>query len=375
MDYDENFARFQISDDIYDEWTKNHQPYIATFELTPQCNFQCIHCYLGVHRTEPKILSYEQIIAIIDQLKDAGVLQLALTGGECTLRPDFPAIYEYAKKSGFIVSVFSNMSYLPEELLEMFKKYPPFSVEVSLYGASEDTYKTVTGHSAYRRVMQNLRTLHSCGIRISLKAPLILQNHKDQAMLEEIAHSIGTNLRIGFAMSPTIDQELYPVSFAIGIKERFLHEVENLVGKETGYKDADMENPWGDILDKGGFAPQFICNPGVSDVFVTYEGKVCPCVAYRSKGISLLEHDFFEIWDSFRNLKQIPALPDNKCIRCESRYLCNICVGEQDELYGDMCHRPLDVCVYAQARKRFYKDKQDISEILSFIDDASKALG
>lgn len=368
MDFDENFPRFQISDEIYDEWTKNHQPYIATFELTPACNFRCIHCYLGVHREIKTQLTYEQIISMIDKLKNAGVLQLALTGGECILRPDFADIYEYAKLSGFIVTVFSNLSVLPDKVVSVFKKYPPFSVEVSLYGASDDTYETVTGRRAFNDVLKNINKLHEMGINLSVKAPLIIQNHKDREKMEDIAKKVGTNLRIGFAMSPTIDCELYPTTFAIDIKDRFLHEINNIVGTETGFNEADIENPWPHIISEGKFAPQFICNPGVSDVFITYEGKVCPCVAYRSKGISLIENDFEDIWNSFRNLKNIPALPNNKCIKCESRYLCNICVAEQDEVHGDMCYIPKDVCIYSKARKLFYKDKKSVSEILDFID-------
>ena len=370
MDYNENFRRFRVSDSMYDSWTKNRQPYIATVELLSACNLSCIHCYLGVHRQEPQQLTYAQLLHILDELREAGVLQIALTGGECMLRPDFPQIYEYAKKSGFLVTVFSNLTVLTQDILDKLIEYPPFSVEISLYGASEDTYRKITGQRVFEKVMSNIAVLVENKIHIGLKTPLIIQNSDDKQALEDIAKSFGTELRVGFAMSPTIDKELYPEKFALDLSTRFLHESSNAVGDTTGLKESDINNPWGEIYDSGGFVPQFICNPGVSDVFVDYMGNVAPCVAYRSISKSLLEHSFQEIWDGFAYLKKMPCLPNNKCIRCESRYFCTICVAEQDTLRNDFCYTPQDVCIYAQARKKYYKDQLCVSDVLDFIKES-----
>ena len=372
MDYEEGFEKLRISDEQYDSWTRDHQPYVATFELLPNCNFECIHCYLGVHRQEDEMLSMDDVKHVLDELQNAGVLQLALTGGECTLRKDFPEIYLYAKKLGFIVTVFTNASHITDEIINVFKEYPPFSVEISLYGASKETYLRVTKRDAFDRVLANVKKLNDNGIRFSLKTPLIKQNCDDEEELEQIAKRFGLDLRIGFAMSPTIDQELYPEDYAIDLEKRFLHEINNAVGIDTGLTEAEIHNPWGEAFDRGEFVPQFICNPGVSDVFVDYKGRVCPCVAYRNKGVSLFEKSFDEIWSSFRYFKKMPVNPESKCMRCQSRYFCNICLAEQDNIFHDLCHVPRDVCTYAHARKMFYKDKKTKEEIIRFIREQMK---
>lgn len=369
MDFEEGFERLTVSDALYDSWTRDHQPYICTFELLPNCNFKCIHCYLGVHRTVDEILDTDRIKYVLDELKRAGVLQLALTGGECTLRKDFLEIYEYAKRSGFIVTVFTNASHITDRMIRVFREYPPFSVDISLYGASEQTYKAITGEAAFQTVLDNVRKLYENGIHFTLKTPFIIQNIADGEKLREIARSFDTELRIGFAMSPTIDRELYPETFAVDLKTRFLFEADDAIALKSGYRDADTENHWGEVYDRGEFVPQFICNPGVSDVFVDYKGNVCPCIAYRSKGISIFEKPFDEIWSSFKDIKKIPALPGNKCIKCDSRYFCNICVAEQDTVYNDMCHRPPEVCAYAKARKRFFKDDWSVERVAAFLEE------
>lgn len=367
MDYEENFEKLRISDEQYNSWTRDHQPYVATFELLPNCNFECIHCYLGVHRQENIILSTDEVKYVLDELQKAGVLQLALTGGECTLRKDLPEIYEYAKKLGFIVTIFTNASNITDDLIDIFKRYPPFSVEISLYGASKATYRKVTKKDAFDKVMANIEKLYSNGIHFSLKTPLIKQNADDEGALELIAKRYGLELRIGFAMSPTIDKELYPEEYAIDLESRFLHEINNAIGMDTGLTEAEIHNPWGERYDRGEFVPQYICNPGVSDVFVDYEGRVCPCIAYRNKGISLFKKSFEDIWNSFRYFKEIPVNPNSKCMRCQSRYFCSICLAEQENIYNDICHVPKDVCTYAHARKMFYKDKQSKEAICQFI--------
>ena len=79
--------------DYYDDWMKSNSIIGATFEITSNCNFNCVHCYMGELRNGSNHLSYEQIIKIIDILYDNGVLFLTFSGGEPFCRKDFKDIY------------------------------------------------------------------------------------------------------------------------------------------------------------------------------------------------------------------------------------------------------------------------------------------
>lgn len=81
-------------------WEQNHQLYSVIFEITPKCNFNCVHCYLHDHHCSEE-LTYEEIIEIIDILYKKEVLFLTLTGGDIFTRKDFPDIYTYAKKKDY----------------------------------------------------------------------------------------------------------------------------------------------------------------------------------------------------------------------------------------------------------------------------------
>src|SRR5262249_31776721 len=76
------------------EWAyKNFVPLNASIELTLRCNIRCLHCY-NFDRDEPRAacdkpeLSTAEILRVMDELRAAGCLFVALTGGEALSHPD-----------------------------------------------------------------------------------------------------------------------------------------------------------------------------------------------------------------------------------------------------------------------------------------------
>lgn len=360
---------FQIDEYNNEIWKHNRQPLVATFELTPRCNLSCIHCYLGSHRIIDNGLSFEQIVNILDQLAEAGVLHLALTGGECTIRKDLPQIYEYAKKKGFLVTLFTNGIKIPEEMYALFKKYPPFYVDISLYGASDDTYEIITGKKVFQNVIDTFERLHKEGIVFGIKTPIMKQNQDDYEEMCKIAEKYDVPYRTGYVMLSTIDAEDYPVEFMIPATKMIQLEVGDSVMTEIGFKDADVINPWGERFKNGEFVPLFICNPGVNDVIVDFKGNICPCAGYRHIGKNIFESSFKEIWASFAYLKKIPATEVNQCIHCQSRFFCRVCPAEQELKTGELESVSPEICEFAHAKKMYYKDRMSLEKILEIMNE------
>lgn len=360
---------FQIDEYNNEIWKRNRQPLVATFELTPNCNLKCIHCYLGKHRVEDNMLSFEQVKEILNQLADAGVLHLALTGGECTIRKDLPQIYEYAKKKGFLVTVFTNGVDISEDMYQMFRKYPPFYVDISLYGASEDTYESITGKRVFAKVMKTFERLTEEGIVFGIKTPIMKQNQDDYENMCKIADKYNVPYRTGYVMLSTIDAEDYPIEFMIPASKMIQLEVRDKVMTEIGFKDADVVNPWDKRFNQGEFVPLFICNPGVNDVIVDFKGNICPCAGYRHIGKNIFESSFKEIWESYAYLKKIPATEKNKCIHCQSRFFCRVCPAEQELKTGELESITPEICEFAHAKKMYYKDRVSLETILDVLDE------
>ena len=101
-------------------------------------------------------------ISLAREAADAGTLNLLITGGEPLLREDFAEIYTAICQMGFIITLNTNASLMNAKYLELFNKYPPTAVNITLYGASAETYKKVCGSAAtFYKTIEGLEMLSS----------------------------------------------------------------------------------------------------------------------------------------------------------------------------------------------------------------------
>src|SRR6201997_2147610 len=70
-------------------------PLAAQIDVTYRCNERCVHCYLD-HEDHGEMTTAE-IKHLLDEMAEAGVFILTLSGGEIFLRKDFFEILEYAR--------------------------------------------------------------------------------------------------------------------------------------------------------------------------------------------------------------------------------------------------------------------------------------
>ena len=80
-------------------------PLNGAFELTSRCNFNCKMCYIHNPSRDKSVvdreLTADQWIRLATDARDAGMLNLVLTGGEIFLRSDIEYIYETLSRMGF----------------------------------------------------------------------------------------------------------------------------------------------------------------------------------------------------------------------------------------------------------------------------------
>ena len=123
-------------------------PLSFTLEVTARCNNDCRHCYVnlpaGDREAKARELTREYIRELAREAVSLGALWCLLTGGEPLLRDDFAEIYLDLKRLGLLVSVFTNACLVTREHLELFRKYPPRDLEVTVYGVTPETYEAVS---------------------------------------------------------------------------------------------------------------------------------------------------------------------------------------------------------------------------------------
>ncbi|MFO7676103.1 MAG: radical SAM protein [bacterium] len=160
---------------------QRHAPLAFDIEVTARCNNDCRHCYINLPAGDPAARAAELTPAEIERIaREAagmGALWCLLTGGEPLLRDDFPEVYLGLKRLGLLVSVFTNACLVRPEHVELFRKYPPRELEVSVYGATEATYERVTRRpGSFRAFRRGLDLLLAGGVKVQLKAMALRSN-------------------------------------------------------------------------------------------------------------------------------------------------------------------------------------------------------
>ena len=170
--------------DGYHLWTKTGEkrvPFAFDLEITSRCNNNCRHCYINRNASDTKAekneLTLHEIKRIADEAASLGSLWCTLTGGEPLLRDDFDGIYSFLKKRGFLVSVYTNATLVTEQHIELFKRYPPRNIEVSVYGVTEKTYEAITRKpGSFDLFNRGLDLLLRNGVKSQLKAMALRSN-------------------------------------------------------------------------------------------------------------------------------------------------------------------------------------------------------
>ena len=343
------------------EWEKDHKLYSVIFELTPRCNLSCVHCYLNKHH-KSKELTCEEIIEIIDILYEKEVLFLTFTGGDVFTRKDFLDIYMYVKKKGFIIEIYTNGVLIDEKIIDVFKKYPPLLVDISLYGACEETFYRVTGaKGAFRRVLDNIQKMIDAKIRVSMKAPVLNLYYEELPQIRKIAENFGIPFRTGFEIFPSIDNDDGVQQYGVPLADSLRCEFAEFAKRPRTFgEDYDVE-----LVDLVKERPLFRCKLGRASCVIDYEGRMCPCMSFRHAGERLTRDNFDRVWGSFREYPQMKASEDYKCLMCKAYDFCDICPAMMQFVHGNLEYVDEHFCKCAKARYDHYIKGHSADDVIS----------
>jgi len=138
--------------------------------ITRKCNYRCRGCNVWKEQDQRE-LSTEGVKRGLDILKDLGIVELVISGGNPLLRNDAPEIIEYASKL-FVTTVYDNGS-LAKQKSRVLQNVDFVAISIdSLDPKKNDYIKNVSG--AWKKAMEAVETLHNEGINVSV-TPTISQ--------------------------------------------------------------------------------------------------------------------------------------------------------------------------------------------------------
>jgi radical SAM protein with 4Fe4S-binding SPASM domain len=333
-------------------------PLNGTIAMTHRCHLRCVHCYLGAERQalpSEGELDTAFWLSVVDQVADAGCLELLITGGEPLLRPDFATVYARSRSKGILVDVFTNATLVDERILRLFEELPPQLVDVSLYGASEEVYERVTGiPGSHRRALAGVDGLLARGIPVALKAVILSENKHEMAALRAMAAERGVSFRVDAALFPCRDGDCRPLDHRIDAAEAVAIEMQ----------DPDhLRRATEHFQRLQGRAPEsqlFACMAGLTGFHVDPQGTLLPCLMVTTHGFDLRKGTFRQGWDEVvPRFREQGIKPGYECHECEMRFLCGTCPAQAGMETGSPHRKAEYLCRLGEARLDAVKARLD----------------
>lgn len=324
-------------------------PLSGSIAMTHRCHLRCVHCYLGCERQALPVggeLDTAFWSSVIDQVADAGCLELLITGGEPLLRPDFAQVYTRARQRGILVTVFTNGTLIDDRIVRLFEDLPPELVEVTLYGATEETYERVTGvRGSYRRCIDGVDALLARGVAVGLKSVIMSENRGEMTACRKLATDRGVSFRVDGALFPCRDGDMRPLEHRVTPADAVAVEME-----DEGLRHKTAEH----FRKTRGLPPEeqlFTCLAGVTGFHVDPTGLLLPCLMVCTHGFDLRQGTFREGWETvIPRFREQSLPPGYECHECELRFLCGSCPAQAGMETGNPHRKAEYMCGLGQAR-------------------------
>ena len=336
----------------------NH-PVYASLELTYQCNLACRFCYNPVQRKgqarsapppEPgaELLSYGEILGLLDQLRDLGVLFLTLTGGEPMLHPRFWDVAREAKRRSFALRIFSNGIAIDERAADLFADLVPYCVEISLHGSTDSTAEALNQvKGSQRRTLRAISLLKDRGVRVFLKCVLTRLVEDELEGVKALADEFGLPIYFDPFLYPSIDGQAYPLE--LKASDGAIYRLFSETGINIGNSPFEVQ-------------PDFNCSVASGTLHIDPYGFVHPCVQWEERIGSVRENSMRELWEGSPRLEAIRsmsrALPAHIRRSTGDYAFCSFCPAHSRRESGDPMRLDEQHLRVAHIRRVVYRDRE-----------------
>lgn len=371
MKADEVYYETPLTNVLFRKASQKKIPLSGTFEVSPVCNFDCRMCYVRQTKEQVachhrKMLTLEQWKNIADEAEKKGMLYLLITGGEPFLWPDFWELYEYISKKGFVITINSNGSLIDERRVEKLRVYPPSRINITLYGASNDTYERLCKvKDGFTRVDAAIQRLKKADIPVKLNCSLTPHNVCDLEEMIRYAEKQKVIIETNSYMFPPIRKN--PDS--VGRNDRFTPEeaarwqirrYQLQYGEERyqNYLKGIMEGIVDSIaLDESCYDStdgKVRCRAGSAAFWVTWDGYLTPCGMMPEPKVDLVQQGFTKAWETLTHRIAEISL-SGICAECENQGICHSCGAMALAETGEFEKVPIYLCEMMRAMRKIAK--------------------
>ena len=296
---------------------KNNRLFQVQVDITHRCNAHCNFCFQGEsHISKEKELTIDEYSVLFKQLKECGVLFLAISGGEPFCRMDVLDILEMAKRMGFLVTFISNLQLATTRDVFRLSSIGINRITISVHSVNSSKYGKIFGVESkyFDEVISKIELLkaqkNSVGIAVTVtkdnidELPLIKRFFIEKGFLER---------DIGFNMP------LEGRSSVINLRPS-LDEIERTF-KDKSLRDNVLTELKGSNL----------CTAGRIFCVIDPYGNVAPCPFMDYTIGNIHKDDIRIIWMNSPYIRMIRDINQQwnfkKCNECNNNKTCHICMA------------------------------------------------
>lgn len=298
-------------------------PLSVHLDITYRCNERCVHCYLD-HDDHGEMTTAE-IEDVLNQLSDAGVFFLTLSGGEVLMRRDFFEIVEHARRLLFNVKVKTNGVMIREREAGRIRALGVEQVQISIYSHRPEVHDAITKlPGSLKRTIASIRFLKSHGLKVVIANVLMASNLSDHRGVMALAKELGVSYTLDPTITPKMDGDTSVLALRIpGSELTQIFRSHELVGNVEEFC-APPPPPGEDIMDG------FPCSAGHTGCYISPYGDVFPCVQFPLPSGNLRQQKFLDIWNHSSQLKEVRSIRARDlptCSSCAHVGTCTRCPG------------------------------------------------
>lgn len=298
-------------------------PVGAHLDVTYRCNERCDHCYLE-HDDKGEMTTAE-IFDLLDQLAEAGVFFLILSGGEPLLRRDLFGIIERAREKTFSVKLKTNAVMIREKEAKRLKELAIERVQISVYSHRPEVHDAITRlPGSFKRTIAAVRFLKSQNLKVTMANVLMRDNVHDAMGVQELAHELGAHYTLDPTITPMMNGDTSVLRLRIDTKDLaqysrnadLVGNVEEFCAPPRPADESTMEE-----------AP---CSAGHTACYISPYGDVYPCVQFPLPCGNVRNERFIDIWRNSTAMNEVRSIRMRDlptCSSCSHVATCTRCPG------------------------------------------------
>lgn len=304
-----------------------NSPILADINITNKCNLHCPHCYVNSSQNG-KEMSKQDFKLVLRECKKAGILQVAIGGGEPTLHPLFADFLKEIRKHNIVPNVTSNGKSLNWKIAYAMAKYAgAVALSIEEIGSKFEQRRNFP----FKDFLKSVKKLKAAGVKLVFQVVISKGNlyRVNQTVKEMVKYNPYGILFLAYkpqGRGKQYDLPLYQANH-LEVTKVLKNIFKDLKGRTKIGFDCCLTPALMDIKNNSSFIG---CSASRTSIAIMPDLTVLPCsfLDIDDKCESLKYKNLLDIWqgDNFNNFRRqiIEKMIQPICKDCSDK---NICLG------------------------------------------------